>query len=216
MALEGLPAGRRVLDIGGGTGAHSEVMAMAGAHPVVLDPSAAQREQARRRSGLFVVGGVAQALPFADDSFHMAYFHLSLHYGDWHTALNEACRVVSPGGRIWIWTFTRHYLETSFTGSWFPSVYTHDLRRFPDSDDIAGHLESVGVGRITHGTTVETVHRTVGSWEEAFRARFVSTLQLVDSEELEAGIGRFRATYPDDKEQIAVNLEFASIMGVVR
>ena len=74
----------------------------------------------------------------------------------------------------------------------------------------------MGVGHITRGTTVETVHRTVGSWEEAFRARFVSTLQLVDSEELEAGIGRFRATYPDDTEQVAVDLEFASIVGVVR
>ena len=216
MALEGLPPGSRVLDIGGGTGAHSEVMAQSGARPVVLDPSSAQREQAHLRGGLPVVGGIAQLLPFADGSFDMAYFHLSLHYGDWRAALSEACRVVSSGGRIWVWTFTQRYLETSFTGSWFPSVHAHDLRRFPDLDVVSDHLEHEGVGAIARHVTVETVQRTVESWQEAFRARFVSTLQLIDSEELEAGIGRFREAHPDAEEQVDVDLEFVAIVGTVR
>ena len=212
MALAGLKRGARVLDVGGGTGAHSEVMRGDGHRPVLVDPSSAQRAKAHER-GLAVVGGVSQLLPFADDSFDLAYFHLSLHYGDWATALTEAVRVVRPGGRLWIWTFSRRYLATSFTGRWFPSVHGHDLDRFPDVNDIDIHLCSLGASKVERHIEVETVKRTVGQWEEAFRARFVSTLQLIGDEELERGLFEFRTRYPQPEQVIEVGLEFESAVG---
>lgn len=214
LALDGLDSGTRVLDMGGGTGAHSAVMRNEGHLPVLIDPSPAQRAKARE-SGLVVVGGLSQALPFADDSFGMAYFHLSLHYGDWAAALSEAARVVRPGGRLWVWTFSRKYLATSFTGRWFPSVHSHDLERFPDVSEVSAHLESLGVENLWSQVSVETVGRTAGDWEEAFRARFVSTLQLIDDDELEQGLSRFRAEYPRSDELIEIGLEFEAVVGTV-
>jgi SAM-dependent methyltransferase len=214
MALAGLDPGARVLDIGGGTGAHSEVMKTEGCMPVLIDPSAAQRAKAYGRD-LQVVGGVSQRLPFADRSFDMAYFHLSLHYGDWLDAVTEATRVVRPGGKVWIWTFSRNYIETSFTGRWFPSVREHDFRRFPDVAAVADQFASSGMERVALGGIVERVERTVAEWEEAFRARFVSTLQLVEDGELEEGVKVFRSVYPHGTEPVAADLEFVSISGWV-
>jgi SAM-dependent methyltransferase len=182
--------------------------------PVVVDPSAAQRARAAALD-LLVVGGVGQALPFADDSFDMAYFHLSLHYGDWQEALTETVRIVRPGGKLWIWTFSRGYLETSFTSRWFPSVTGYDLARFPEVDEVAAHLTASRVESIEIGTVTEQVERSVSSWEEAFRARFVSTLQLIDEDELETGIQRFLGEHPQPEEMIVSALEFASICGFV-
>jgi len=212
MALAGLERGARVLDVGGGTGAHSEVMRAEGHYPVLVDPSSAQRAKARER-GLAVVGGISQLLPFAGDSFDLAYFHLSLHYGEWATALTEAVRVVRPGGRLWIWTFSRRYLSTSFTGRWFPSVHRHDLDRFPDVSDVDSHLRSLGAAKVERHVEVETVSRTVGQWEEAFRARFVSTLQLIGDDELERGLFEFHSRYPQSEQIIQVGLEFESVVG---
>lgn len=210
LALAEVGAGSLIVDVGGGIGAHAEVMRAAGHDVVVLDPSPAQRSQALERD-LHVVGGIAQALPFASDVFDLAYFHLSIHYGSAGDSVAEAMRVVRPGGRVWIWTFTRHYLETSFTGSWFPSVHEHDLARFPTESDIAARLRQLGAVDVGSGTVVERVERSAGEWEEAFSARFVSTLQLIDDVELERGLTRFRATYPDPNRLVVSELEFLHI-----
>lgn len=213
-ALAGLERGARVLDIGGGTGAHSAVMRSDGHLPVLIDPSLAQRQKAIKQD-LTVVGGISQSLPFADGCFDMTYFHLSLHYGNWSNALSEAVRVIRPGGRLWIWTFSRHYLATSFAGQWFASVHRHDLERFPDVSGVITHLQSLGVSNTESRISIETVERTVAEWEERFRARFVSTLQMIDDDELERGVRMFRDRYPEPNETIAVDLEFESIVGTV-
>jgi hypothetical protein len=62
---------------------------------------------------------------------------------------------------------------------------------------------------------IERVERSVASWEEVFRARFVSTLQLIDDHELETGIRRFRGEHPEPDEMITAPLEFAAICGIV-
>ncbi len=213
-ALREMPAGSVILDVGGGGGDHAEVMRSAGYRPVILDPSGAQQRKAREQ-GLPVVGGVSQQMPFAPGVFDMAYFHLSLHYGDWRAAITESRRVVRPGGRVWIWTFSSEYLRTSFTGRWFPSVHRHDERRFPDPEDLIRYLAGETSGHVDSGTVTETVRRSVEEWEEVFRARFVSTLQMIDEAELEHGIASFREAFPDAATIPSVGLEFLWVAATV-
>ncbi len=203
-----------LLDIGGGTGAHATVWAAAGRNAVVVDASEGMTVQAGAKPHVGVVRGDAENLPFADSSFGLAYFHMSVHYGDWGLTLPEAARCVRDGGRIEIWTFAPSEIERTSLGRWFPTVVEVDVARFPDPKDLAtllaGSCRSVSVA-----TEVEPVERTAGSWIQGVRGRFVSTLQLVPEDELEKGIAAFRRDYPNDDDVYRYEARYASVSCVV-
>ncbi|MGB9377229.1 MAG: class I SAM-dependent methyltransferase [Mycobacteriales bacterium] len=108
-----LPAGRRWLDAGCGTGALSEAVVL-GASPSQVrgvDPSPEFAEYAQRRLGgdsvSFAVGD-AQRLDAADGSFDAVVSGLVLNFvPDWLGALHEMRRVVGPGGAVaaYVWDY---------------------------------------------------------------------------------------------------------------
>jgi SAM-dependent methyltransferase len=85
---------RSVLDIGTGTGFFAEAFARRGLFTVGLDPRNDRLEIARARvpQARFVEGR-AEALPFPNQSFDLAFFGLSLHHLQAPQALREAARV---------------------------------------------------------------------------------------------------------------------------
>ena len=192
----GLGKGDWALDAGGGPGAHAAVWGEAGAGAVVLDASSAMVRAAASRPGVVATAGRTQHMPFRDGRFALVYFHLSIHYGDWEAALNEAHRVLRPGGECWVWTLGAVHHRASFLARWFPSVGEIDAARFPDPAEIADVLAD-RFGEVDRGTTLEVVERPAGSWVEAVRAGFVSTLQMVPPQELESGLEAFGREYPD-------------------
>jgi SAM-dependent methyltransferase len=106
-----LAPGQRVLDVGCGPGALTEVLvAKLGAGAVsAIDPSewfaAAVRE---RMPGVDVRFGVAEALPWADNSFDCAAAQLVVHLmADPLAGLAEMARVTRPGGTVaaTVWDF---------------------------------------------------------------------------------------------------------------
>lgn len=203
-----------LLDIGGGTGAHAAVWAAAGRRAVVIDASREMAIRANTNPHLGVVLGDGQALPFVNDSFGLAYFHMSVHYGDWRRTLPEAVRCVRPGGRIEIWTFAPSEMGRTSLGRWFPTVVGVDRVRFPDPKLLAALLgESCRSVRVA--AEVELIERTAHSWIEAVRGRFVSTLQLVPDDELESGIAAFRRAYPNDGDIYRYEARYTSVTCVV-
>ncbi len=93
-------AGKRILDIGCGTGVLARSLSAEGARVTGVDPNAEAVAAARRAvpTGTFHPAG-AEALPFADRSFDGAVFLNSLHHVPepaMHRALREAARVVKP------------------------------------------------------------------------------------------------------------------------
>ncbi len=202
-----------VLDVGGGPGEHASEMRSAHRTPIVVDvePSMCRLAHAR---GLPVVRASSEALPFADGAASMAYFHLSIHYGSWKVALREAHRVVRPGGRIEIWTFDRSGLAASSLARWFPSVLDIDADRFPDPVSIGAWLEDAGADVVIESWP-DPVVWIAGEWEAAVRARFVSTLQLIPDDEIERGLGDFRAAHPDPSMRYRYTLRFLRISAIV-
>ena len=97
-----VPAGGRLLDLGGGTGALAARLAeRLRAAVTVLDASPHMLRHAEGLPGVTPVGGDAEAMPFADDAFDAVLvsdaFH---HFGAPPTAAREMARVVRPGGGV--------------------------------------------------------------------------------------------------------------------
>ena len=210
QAARRLAPGSRILDVGGGPGDHAFVWHGRGHRPVVLDPSAEMLTGAAAR-GLVGVRGRAQAMPFRPGSFSLVWFHLSIHYGDWQDAIDEAIRVLDTAGRIEIWTLGADHFEQSGLARWFPSIPGIDAERFPDPDLLAGYLSRrCAAPSVTH--PVEHVVTTAGAWLPAIEAGFVSTLQLLPDDERARGIEALRRRYPDPAEEIGYDLRFTRIV----
>ncbi|HEX4563028.1 MAG TPA: methyltransferase domain-containing protein, partial [Solirubrobacteraceae bacterium] len=96
-ALENAP-GRRLLEIGGGTGNYAVALKREGWEPAVVDRSREMLARATAK-GLETVHADAQRLPFADETFDAATMISMLHHvDDQAAALAEARRVLEPGG----------------------------------------------------------------------------------------------------------------------
>lgn len=96
-----LEPGRLVLDLGGGTGRVSGALGDDRGHrTVICDPSRGMAGRAAGK-GLPVCRGLAERLPFGDESFDRVmmvdtFHHLARH----HDAAREILRVLRPGGRF--------------------------------------------------------------------------------------------------------------------
>ena len=203
-----------LLDVGGGTGAHADVWSQAGRVAVVLDLSNEMTIQAARRKNLQVTRADAERMPFVDNSFGLAYFHTSVHYGSWRSTLGEGVRVVRDGGIIEVWTFAPNSIGSTSLGRWFPSVVAIDSVRFPEPDAMAEYLGSL-CSNVSVGTEVEPIARTARQWIDGVRGGFVSTLQLIDQTELDTGISAFRSAYPNDNDIYRYSANYTSIRCIV-
>jgi SAM-dependent methyltransferase len=101
--------GDRVLDLGGGSGFSSEMLARLGYSVVAADPDHSALRSNRRRvtfdrrrilGDVRVVGGVAEALPLSGRQFDGAVCMNVLHHvEDLDAATSELSRVLKPGAR---------------------------------------------------------------------------------------------------------------------
>ena len=100
--------GKKVIDIGCGDGTFTRMMTRHGARVVGVECGAAQLEKARRArpaGNESYVEGVAEKLPLPAAAFDVVVFFNSLHHvpvDAQDTALDEALRVLKPGGIAYI------------------------------------------------------------------------------------------------------------------
>ena len=104
IALAGLGAGHRALDVGCGPGALTRRLAalLGPAAVTAVDPSAPFVAAVRDRCpGVDVRRGTAEDLPFADNAFDVAMAQLVVHFmADPVAGLREMARVTRPGGAV--------------------------------------------------------------------------------------------------------------------
>jgi demethylmenaquinone methyltransferase/2-methoxy-6-polyprenyl-1,4-benzoquinol methylase len=119
-ALEGAP-GRRLVDIGGGTGNYAIALKREGWEPVVVDRSVEMLARAAAK-GLEIVTADAQNLPFEDESFDAATMISMLHHvEDRGAALDEARRILKTGGRLVLKGFSGEDAVSLWIVDYFPS-----------------------------------------------------------------------------------------------
>jgi demethylmenaquinone methyltransferase/2-methoxy-6-polyprenyl-1,4-benzoquinol methylase len=112
MMRAGLRAGMRAIDVGIGTGlVATGVKSIVGptGSVVGIDPSSEMRRHAHEHYGIEVIAGIAEAIPFDDESFDFLSMGYALrHISDLHLAFQEFYRVLQPrSGRLCILELTR-------------------------------------------------------------------------------------------------------------
>lgn len=200
LVAEGdLAGGRRVLDIGCGTGRLAVALAERGARVWGVDPSEEMLRQARggggRNVGLKL--GRAEALPFKDGWFERAVLRTVVHLIERPRAFSELARVLRPGGRAVIATFAPEHFASYWLNDFFPEVRAIDLARFPTRKELEAELASAGMQTVA----VEPLRQrgTLGRGDalERIRGRFISTLQLLDEESFVRGLERAERELPE-------------------
>ncbi len=95
----GLGYGKRVVDLGAGTGKFSSRLLATGAEVLAIEPVAAMREQlAAHYPNIEARDGTAECLPLADASVDAVVCAQSFHWFATQQALNEIRRVLKPDG----------------------------------------------------------------------------------------------------------------------
>jgi ubiquinone/menaquinone biosynthesis C-methylase UbiE len=191
--------GRRVLDIGCGTGRLAAALAEeARAKVWGIDESSEMVAVARETvpAGVGIRRGAAEQLPFRDDWFDRVTMSLVIHLVDRPRALAEARRVVPADGRVAISTFHPDHFASYWLNPYFPSIRHIDEERFPTPATMEAELAEAGfpLFAVRRLTTELTIDR-----EDALariRGRHISTFDLLPPEEIEEGTSRAERELP--------------------
>ena len=197
---EGDLRGRRVLEVGTGTGRVAAALAeRAYAKVWAVDASPEMLAVARRNvpRGVAFKEARAEALPFKDGWFERAVAMLVVHVLDRPRAFAELRRVLRPDGRLVIASFDPAHVRGYWLNEYFPSIATIDLARFAPAEVLTGELRAAGFAAVR---TIRLHQRARIDREtalERIRGRHISTFDLIDETELEAGLNRATKELPD-------------------
>jgi ubiquinone/menaquinone biosynthesis C-methylase UbiE len=187
--------GRRVLDVGCGTGRVAAALHERGSRVWGVEPSAEMAARARAR-GVNVKVARAEQLPFKEGWFERAVLWLVVHLVDRPAVFGELARVLAPDGRIAIATFDPEHFSRYYFNRLFPSLERIDRARFPEPSQLVAELQAAGFSaRIVPLTQQGRIKR-----DEALRrirGRFISTLRLLDDDEFEHGLVRAERELPE-------------------
>jgi ubiquinone/menaquinone biosynthesis C-methylase UbiE len=198
LVHEGELRGRRILEIGSGTGRLAAALAERVAARVwAVDPSAEMLAVARTRAPKVAFRRAsAERLPFRDAAFERAVATLVVHVLDRPRAFAEVRRVLRPDGRLVFATFDPAHMLGYWLNRYFPSMLAVDLARFTPADALERELRDAGFAetRILRHSQVATIDREAAL--ERIRGRHISTFDLIDDSEIEAGLKRAEAELP--------------------
>ncbi len=147
--------GKHVLEVGIGLGTDFVRFVRAGAAAVGVDLTEAAVEAVEKRLQLEglraeVLVADAERLPFADGAFDLVYSYGVLHHTpDTRRALDEARRVLAPGGEARIMLYSRRSWVA--LGAWLRWGLGRGRPWSSISEVLASHLESPGTKAYTRG-----------------------------------------------------------------
>ena len=196
---EGDLSGRRVLDLGCGTGRFAAALAERhGCTVVGVDPSAAMLAIARARTAAVTwLDGCAESLPLGDGAVERAFMQTVVHLvDDRAAALAELRRVVVADGVVAILTVDPAGAPRFWMADVLPSYAAIDTARFPAPDSLVRELRAAG---FPSARVIPAPMRLRYTREEAahlLRERFASSLAHMSDDEIEAGARRAERELP--------------------
>jgi SAM-dependent methyltransferase len=196
LIREGDLAGRRVLDIGCGTGRFLAQLAEV-AKAWGVDASPEMLEVARERAqGAGLKLGSAEELPFKDGWFERATMWLVAHLLDRPRAFRDAARVLASEGRLAVATFDPAYFDEFWLNELFPSMEAVDRARFPGGDELTAELSAAGFAEVRVSRLSQRGSLDRETALERIRGKHISTFDLISEDEYEAGLTRAERELP--------------------
>jgi ubiquinone/menaquinone biosynthesis C-methylase UbiE len=182
--------GRRVLEVGCGTGTLAVALAEQ-ARVWAVDSSPEMLQVARARAGGERVGwrvADATALPFRNGWFDRVVMRLVVHLVDRPVAFGEAARVLVPRGRFAIATFDPEHFDRYWLNELFPSLERVDRARFPSPEALEGELRAAGFADVELTRLNQRGELGRDAALEKIRGKHISTFDLIDDDEYETGL----------------------------
>ena len=199
LVEEGELRGRRVLDVGCGTGRLATLLAEKYACKVWgVDSTPDMVEVASRRvpKGVRVKVAAAETLPFRDAWFERVTTTLVIHLVDRARAFSEIRRVLAEDGRYVLLTFDPSYFPGYYLNQFFPSFLEIDEARFAPADTLERELvraEFKGTRVVRHRQRRHIDREDV---LQRIRGRHISTFQLISEQEYAEGLARAERELP--------------------
>jgi SAM-dependent methyltransferase len=184
--------GRRVLEVGCGTGRFAAAVADREVARVWGVDASEQMVEVARANGVNAKRAAAERLPFKARWFDRAVVRMAAHLFDRPRAFAELRRVLADDGRLVVATTDPAHFDEHWLHPFFPSFTAVDVQRFPSAELLERELGDAGFAvRIERLTQESAIEREVAL--EKIRGRAFSTFELLPEDELEAGLARAEA-----------------------
>jgi len=191
--------GRRVLDVGCGTGRFAAWLVdehHARVWGVDREPKMIEVAQARGSRVRFKLAE-AERLPFKDEWFERVTTQLVIHHLDRPRAFAQIHRVLASGGRYGCLTFDPDYFDRGTFVQYFPSMLQPDRARFPDEAALRTELTAAGFAEVRVLREPNDYAMTREHALEHMRTRSLSTFDFVPDDEWREGVARAERELPD-------------------
>ncbi len=197
-------AGDLVVEVGCGTGRLTlPLSSIAGAHVMGVDSEARMLEVARSKdasSRVEWVRGSAYRVPVDNGAAALVMMAIVVHLLRQRVrAFSEARRILRPGGRLSIWTFTPRHVEEFYLNAYFPSIATIDRPRFPSVAVLDAELRRAGFDDVRVNLLAEPKQLDIAEVVDRVRGRYISTLAMLPPLEYRLGLQQLEELLAQDR-----------------
>ena len=199
-----LTADDLVVEVGCGTGRLTlPLAAMTAARVMGVDSEARMLEVARTKDTVGRVQwvrGSAYRLPVPDAAAALVVVVMVVHLLRQRVrAFGEARRILRPGGRLSLWTFTPRHVEEFYLNAYFPSIAAIDRPRFPSVEVLTAELRRAGFPQTRVELREEPRRLGIAEVVDRVRGRYISTLSLLPALEYRLGLQRLEEMLAADR-----------------
>ena len=192
-----------VLDVGCGTGNNTLLFAESTKAKVIgSDISYGMLQKASEKTKhIPFVQAPADFLPFADETFHLAFMTEVIHHlPSPDNSIAAIYRVLKRGGSVCVVTQSHKQIDGRMTSRFFPASARVDKERYPDIDVIERYIVEAGFSSVNPKEYMFRPTRLGKEYLHTVENRGYSMLHKLSKEDYDRGFEELRAAFDCGEE----------------